>query len=44
MFSGLTNQVNSWIGKKQEGEVLKGEGETAKNEDPAEAGDKKESR
>ncbi|KAK7580529.1 hypothetical protein V9T40_001158 [Parthenolecanium corni] len=43
MFSGLTNQVNSWIGKKQEGEVLKGEGETAKNEDPAEAGDKKES-
>lgn len=29
MFSGLTNQVTSWIGKKQEGEdVAKAEGET----------------
>lgn len=44
MFSGLTSQVNSWMGKKQEGEVLKGEGDAVKNEEFTEAGDKKESR
>jgi len=43
MFSGLTNQVNSWIGKKPE-DVLKAEGDALKTEESADASEKRESR
>lgn len=44
MFSGLTNQVNSWIGKKPEGDVLKAEGDALKSEESADASEKREFR
>ncbi len=47
MFSGLTNQVSSWMGKKQEEEASKAEGDTIKDEETVkntDTAEKKESR
>lgn len=48
MFSGLTNQVNNWMGKKPEEEVPKPEGEpqppSPKEEENIEVPERKESR
>lgn len=47
MFSGLTNQVNSWMNKKQEDDILKTDTDVSKEEEivkNAEGLEKKESR